>query len=216
MTNMYSLCLAIAVSLIFTSDALPSVNMHSGVASCVWDGTGCYDDGCDVEQRGLNCEKFEQQDSCEGEMGTNSRCRWSMGDVVEVAANAYDPNEDIIEADIDGLCVWDGTGCYDDGCDPEARGLNCKKFEQQTACEGDSGKENRCRWSSEESSSLLFGVIDFDFAMPNPLEMTWDVILVAAVLFVFTAWIGYNAVRWCQRPKEFEYEPIYEVEMLRV
>jgi len=214
MSNMWSICAAI--SLISTIHALPSVNMHSEVAKCVWDGTGCFDDLCDEEQRGENCAKFEQQDACQSEMGKDNRCRWSFGDAVAVVANAYDPNEDIIEVDTDGLCVWDGTGCFDDLCDEEQRGLNCGKFEQQSSCESDTGKENRCRWSSEEASSLLFGVIDFDFAMPSPLEMTWDVLVVAIALFVFTAWIGYTAVRWCQRPKPFEYEPIFEVEMPRV
>jgi len=46
------------------------------------------------------------------------------------------------------LCVWDGTGCYDDGCNPDQRQTNCAKFEAEDACKSDTGADNRCTWSS--------------------------------------------------------------------
>ena len=62
---MISLCFA-ASMMIMASDAL-----------CVWDGTGCYDDGCDPVQRQENCGKFEQMDSCRSDIGADNRCTWS-------------------------------------------------------------------------------------------------------------------------------------------
>ena len=46
------------------------------------------------------------------------------------------------------LCVWDGTGCFDDGCDPVKRQETCGKFESMDSCKNgaDSG-DNRCTWS---------------------------------------------------------------------
>lgn len=115
-----------------------------------------------------------------------------------------------------GRCVWDGTGCYDDGCMPDQRQENCGKFEQEEACKSQTGADNRCTWSAAGSQSSLFGMIEMDFGLPNPKEMSWDLMVVAIALFAFMAWIGYNLVRWCQRPKKFEYEPIYETEMSAV
>lgn len=77
------------------------------------------------------------------------------------------------------------------------------------------GADNRCMWSVEGSKSLLlFGVIDIGSIISfNPMEMTWDLIVVAAALFLFMAWIGFNVVRWCQRPPKLEYEPVFDLEM---
>jgi len=184
------------------------VNKHSGTPGrCVWDGTGCYDDGCNPDQRQTNCGKFEQEDACKSDTGADNRCTWSA--IAEVAAEVVEQ----IQADASGLCVWDGTGCYDDGCKPDQRRENCAKFEQEESCKSEKGADNRCTWSAAGSQSSLFGMIEMDFGLPNPKEMSWDLMVVAIALFVFMAWIGYNLVRCCQRPKKFEYEPIYETEM---
>jgi len=209
--------------------------------ACVWDGTGCFDDGCNPDQRQTNCAKFEQESSCKSDTGADNRCTWSAIEVVaaevEVASNAYgngcgygnpDPCPDPIDqvaiqsdASSSGICVWDGTGCFDDGCDVDQRHSNCAKFEMEDSCKSELGADNRCMWSVGGSAasfaaeeSLLFGVIDLGFIGSfNPMEMTWDLVVVAAALFVFMAWVGFNIVRWCQRPPKFEYEPVYEVEM---
>jgi len=239
MANIWSFCVATAFLIVSRADR------------CVWDGTGCFDDGCDPDQRVENCGKFEQQDACESDTGKDNRCRWSFEDAA-VAADAYGngcgynndspcdeyeadqapalgveadnrhfklSDEDAVDLEADAVtgCVWDGTGCFDDGCDPDQRVANCGKFEQQDACESDTGKDNRCRWSFGEGDAMLFGVIDYGaLQLLNPMEMTWDLLLVVVASLVFMAWTGYNAVRWWQRPKQFEYEPVYEVEMRRV
>ncbi len=176
MSNMW--CIYVAATFLLTSHALPSVNKHSGdISRCVWDGTGCFDNGCDVDQRQSNCLKFEQQESCESDTGKDNRCRWSYDDAVaDLSADAY------------------GNGCgY--------------------------GNPNPCDDLSVEkkttSRSMLFGMINFDIILGS-FEMTWDLMMLAGALFVLFAWIGFNFVRWCQRPKKFEYEPINEVEMPRV
>ena len=65
MANMFSLC--IAASMIILSNSL-----------CVWDGTGCFDDGCDPVKRQENCGKFESMDSCKnGADSGDNRCTWS-------------------------------------------------------------------------------------------------------------------------------------------
>jgi len=246
MAIVWSIC--IAATLFITSQADPpaTVNSHSGSVKayvCVWDGTGCFDNGCNPEQRQSNCAKFEQESSCKSDTGADNRCTWSavadlaadaIGAEVEVASDAYghgcgfgnpDPcpdsldqvaiDADMVQPDASGLCVWDGTGCFNDGCDVEQRHSNCAKFEMEESCKSELGADNRCMWSVEGSKSLLlFGVIDIGSIISfNPMEMTWDLIVVAAALFVFMAWIGFNLVRWCQRPPKFEYEPVYEVEM---
>ena len=63
--NMFSLC--IASTLVIASNAL-----------CVWDGTGCFDDGCDPVKRQENCGKFASMDSCKnGADSGDNRCTWS-------------------------------------------------------------------------------------------------------------------------------------------
>lgn len=79
------LCIAATTNIV--TYALPSqaaVNMHSEVVGkCVWDGTGCYDDGCKPEQRQENCAKFGQEEVCKSDIGADSRCTWAFGgDVV--------------------------------------------------------------------------------------------------------------------------------------
>lgn len=45
-------------------------------------------------------------------------------------------------------CVWDGTGCYDDGCNPIQRQEKCGKFEAMDACKNAASEgDNRCTWS---------------------------------------------------------------------
>jgi len=244
MAIVWSIC--IAATLFITSQADPpaTVNSHSGSVKayvCVWDGTGCFDNGCNPEQRQSNCAKFEQESSCKSDTGADNRCTWSavadlaadaIGAEVEVASDAYgngcgfgnpNPCPDSLEQVVDiqseasGLCVWDGTGCFNDGCDVEQRHSNCAKFEMEESCRSELGADNRCIWSAEGSAkeSLLFGVIDFDIgslSSLNPMHMTWDMIVVVAAVFVFMAWAGYSAVQWFTAPPKFEfYEPIDDI-----
>ena len=46
------------------------------------------------------------------------------------------------------LCVWDGTGCYDDGCDPVKRQEKCGEFESENLCKSAASYgDERCTWS---------------------------------------------------------------------
>jgi len=81
MANMFSLC--IAASMIILSNSL-----------CVWDGTGCFDDGCDPVKRQENCGKFESMDSCKnGADSGDNRCTWS-----EVAVGFVESKNRLIRA----------------------------------------------------------------------------------------------------------------------
>lgn len=98
------LCIAATTNIV--TYALPSqaaVNMHSEVVGkCVWDGTGCYDDGCKPEQRQENCAKFGQEEVCKSDIGADSRCTWAFGgDVVgevvgEVVADVVSDSESAV------------------------------------------------------------------------------------------------------------------------
>jgi Cys-rich repeat protein len=76
MSSVWSLCVAAALMVTINADS----------TGCVWDGTGCFDDGCDPDQRASNCAKFGAQDSCESQNGKDSRCRWSFGEAAGAKA----------------------------------------------------------------------------------------------------------------------------------
>jgi len=98
--NMFSLCFAVSMSLITASNAL-----------CVWDGTGCYDDGCDPVKRQEKCGEFESENLCKSAASYgDERCTWS-----EVAVGFVESKNRLIRAhdDIDLEPMRQCTECWE-------------------------------------------------------------------------------------------------------
>lgn len=70
-------------------------------------------------------------------------------------------------------CVWDGTGCFDNGCDQAKREANCGKFDQAT-CESTQGMDSRCRWTFGSAKPALVRAADIDLEPMRSCGKCWE------------------------------------------
>jgi len=176
-----------AMSKKVTADDQMEVDMDSDAQmaplGCLWDGSGCAHDMCDMASMVSRCEDLSHSKaSCLGAMGADRRCFWShgsandakkaaialgiMGFNVELEADAGNrhnapaeiEDEDIEEDTVAQLgCLWDQTGCVDGQCDEERMIARCAELSHsQTACLGSMGQDARCFWSHGAANDQEF------------------------------------------------------------
>jgi len=79
------------------------------------------------------------------------------------------------------VCVWDGTGCFNDGCDPVQRQETCGRFTAMDSCKSAASEgDNRCTWSEvavgfvENKNRLIRAHDEIDLQPMRQCEECWE------------------------------------------